>query len=422
MIRNLFLILVIVLLTGIAYSSEDAARGGRPNASPPRTEAQVIPTGVARVVATFDSPVLRPAGLGWDGVSLWLMSDQDQTIYKLDPATMAVLDTLPAPTANWTFGLDHDGTDLWGDTDEPEVIFQMDDSSGGVLSSFVSPYSAPNGVVFDGAKVWHSAFSQDLALMDPATGLVSRTIPAPGNGAPRGLEMFGGSLWVVDANGYVDDAIHRLDPANGTIQATYLPVGAPIELIYGLAHDGSRFWLSDLDTAKIHILEMEDDLVFADGFESGDGVMWSFTGLACGSTPVAPGAGCPPECTGGCPVAGYCVIDCSGTSACVGSYIECPAGFDCNVQCIGDQSCRYSVIACPEDQICDVDCIGSQACELTEMECSWLGACELSCGSEADACASTQLGCGHNSCLASCAGASHPLVECGGSCDCVTCD
>lgn len=422
MIKNLFLVIVTVLLTGVAFSAEDAARGGRPVASNQRTKAQVVPTGVARVVATYDSPVLRPAGLGWDGAFLWLVSDEDQTIYKLDPATMAVLDTLPTPSANWTFGLDHDGTDLWGDTDEPEVIFQMDDSTGGVLNTFVSPYLSPNGVVFDGAMVWHSAFSQDLALMDPATGLVSRTIPAPGNQAPRGLEMFGGSLWVVDANTYADDAVHRLDPADGTVEAVYLPVGAPTELIYGLAHDGSRFWLTDLETAKIHILETEDGLVFADGFKSGDGVRWSSTGLDCGSTPVAPGAGCPPECTGGCPIAGSCVIDCTGASACLGSYIPCPAGYDCNVLCIGDLSCRYSVIACPEGQSCAVECIGSQACEWTDVECSWLGTCDLNCGSEPGACDSAQLGCGHNACHASCAGASHPLVACGGSCDCVTCD
>jgi len=422
MIRNVFLVVVIVLLAGTAFSSEDAARGGRREDLAPRTEGLVNPTGVARVVATYDSPVLRPAGLGWDGSSLWLVSDEDQTIYKINPVTMVVLDTIPAPSATWTFGLDHDGIDLWGDTDEPELIYQIDDSSGTVLNSFASPYSAPNGVVADGAMVWHSAFAADLALLDSATGLVSRTIPAPGNGSPRGLELFGGSLWVVDANSYVDDGIHELDPVDGSILATYLPQGSSFELIYGLAHDGTRFWLTDIDTAKIHMLELEDGVVFVDGFQSGDGLMWTSTELTCGSIPVAPGVGCPSECTGGCPVAGSCLIDCSGTSACSSAFIACPPGFDCDVQCIGDEACRFSLIRCSDHQDCSVSCIGAQACQWVDMECSWMGTCDLSCGTELDACSSTELLCGHNSCQASCAGTAHPFVTCGGSCDCVTCD
>ena len=299
---------------------------------------------------------------------------------------------------------------------------QIDDGTGSVLNSFVSPFLSPNGVAFDGAMVWHSAFASELVLMNPSTGTSVRTIPAPGNGNPRGLEVVDGSLWVVDANNYPEDAIYLLDPSDGSVQGAYLPSGAAFGMIYGFAHDGTRFWLSDLDTAKIHTIQFEDGLVFYDGFESGDGMMWSGAGLLCGSTPPPPGVVCPPECTGGCTTSGMCLIDCSGTSACSGTAIICPDGFDCGVTCLGSDACRFALVQCPTAHACTVECSGNQACQWMDVECSWLGTCDLSCGTEPDVCDGSVLGCGHNSCRAICSGASSPMVNCGGSCECVTCD
>ncbi|MEJ2583255.1 MAG: glutaminyl-peptide cyclotransferase, partial [Acidobacteriota bacterium] len=221
------------------------------------------------------SPVLRPAGLGWDGSSLWMVSDQDQTIYKLDPATMAILHSIPTPAADWSFGLDHDGTNIWGDLDDPAIIYQLNGTTGALFNSFASPYQSPNGVAFDGSQVWHSAYADDLALMDPASGTVTRTIPAPGNKSPRGLEWVDGALWVVDANIYPSDAIYRVDPSDGTVLGSYQPIGALTTLIYGFAFDGRYFWLSDINTGQIHKLVIDENAIFCNGFQTGDESGWS---------------------------------------------------------------------------------------------------------------------------------------------------
>ena len=111
--------------------------------------------------------------------------------------------------------------------------------------------------------------------MDPTTGDVTRTIPSPGTQSPRGLEWIDGTLWVVDANQYVTDAIHRVDPSDGSVLGSYQPTGATFGMIYGLAFDGTHFWLSDLTTAKIHKLLIAHDLIFCDGFQSGGTAGWS---------------------------------------------------------------------------------------------------------------------------------------------------
>lgn len=274
--RTTSLVTASLLIACTSLASEDAARVGPSATAEPGVHKALINAKVAYVVATYTSPVMRPAGLAWDGTNLWMVSDFDQTIYKLDPETMAILDSMPTPAADYSFGLDHDGVNLWGDLDDPALIYQLDVATGAVLNSFPSPYLSPNGVAFDGSQVWHSAFLEDLTLMDPTTGTVTRTIPSPGNQVPRGLEWVGGTLWVVDGNGYADDAIYKVDPGDGTVLETYQPAGATFSLIYGLAFDGTHFWLSDLSTGKIHQLLMAEGLIFADGFENGDTSGWSF--------------------------------------------------------------------------------------------------------------------------------------------------
>ncbi len=275
MTRRLALVVLLSMFVGPTLANDDAARGG----DAPRHDGEVSRarpfTGVAHVVQTYSSPVLRPAGIGWDGASIWFVDDSNQMIHKMDPSTWTELDFLSAPAASYAFGLDHDSLTLWGDTDSPGQVYQMDDSNGAVLNSFASPHAAPNGVAYDGGLVWHSGFGANLTLMDPTSGTVVRTIPSPGNQTPRGLEMVGGSLWVVDANTYPDDAIYRLDPVDGSVLESYLPVDATFGLIYGIAHDGTRFWMTDLDTAQVHVLELEVLLLFYDGFESNDLGAWS---------------------------------------------------------------------------------------------------------------------------------------------------
>lgn len=246
-----------------------------------RAPTTVLEAGVrhdaALVVATYDLTILRPAGLAWDDPYLWVVSDASQTIYKLEPPTMAIVASFPTPPAVWSFGLDHDGTNLWGDLDEPAEIYSLDDETGAVLTSFPSPFQAPNGVAWDGAGLWHSGFLEDLALIDTGTGGVIRSIPAPGNRTPRGLEWDGTWLWVVDGNTNPDDAIYQIDPADGGVVASYQPAGVPVALMYGLAFDGTYLWLSDLNAHKIHKLVFGQGLIFVDGFDSGDTSAWSST-------------------------------------------------------------------------------------------------------------------------------------------------
>jgi hypothetical protein len=84
---------------------------------------------------------------------------------------------------------------------------------------------------------------------------------------------------VVDANITAEDAIYVLDPDDGSVLGSFLPTAVPpidLELPFGLATDGARFGLTELEGGSLKIHRMiAGDIVFYDGFETSDFCEWS---------------------------------------------------------------------------------------------------------------------------------------------------
>jgi glutamine cyclotransferase len=71
-------------------------------------------------------------------------------------------------------------------------------------------------MAFDGQYLFQIAENR-IQKIDPKTGQVVTTIPAPGNGGDSGLAWAEGSLWVGQ---YRERKIHQIDPATGAILRT----------------------------------------------------------------------------------------------------------------------------------------------------------------------------------------------------------
>jgi glutamine cyclotransferase len=76
--------------------------------------------------------------------------------------------------------------------------------------------AAHAGTAFDGQHLFQIAERQ-IQKIDPATGRVLATIPAPGGGGDSGLAWAEGTLWVGQ---YRDRKIHQIDPETGTVLRT----------------------------------------------------------------------------------------------------------------------------------------------------------------------------------------------------------
>ncbi|MES2530697.1 MAG: hypothetical protein V4636_06655, partial [Pseudomonadota bacterium] len=109
-------------------------------------------------------------------------------------------------------GVTCDGARIWAATGAQLVGF--DPASGEPTRTLDVACDA--GTAFDGTHLYQIAESR-IDKIDPATGKVLASIPAPGGGFDSGLTWAEGSLWVGQ---YRDRKIHQIDPQTGAVLRT----------------------------------------------------------------------------------------------------------------------------------------------------------------------------------------------------------
>ncbi|MDP9989860.1 glutamine cyclotransferase [Variovorax boronicumulans] len=109
-------------------------------------------------------------------------------------------------------GVTHDGQRVWAATGARLIAFDPDSGE----QTRTLDRAADAGTAFDGKHLYQIA-EERIDKIDPATGDVVKSIPAPGHGADSGLTWAEGSLWVGQ---YRDRKIHQIDPATGAVLRT----------------------------------------------------------------------------------------------------------------------------------------------------------------------------------------------------------
>ena len=118
----------------------------------------------------------------------------------------------PFNEAQRVHGVTHDGQRVWAATGAQLVAF--DPESGETTRTL--EHACDAGTAFDGRHLYQIAEAR-IDKIDPATGTVLASIPAPGHGADSGLAWAEGSLWVGQ---YRDRKIHQIDPDTGRVLRT----------------------------------------------------------------------------------------------------------------------------------------------------------------------------------------------------------
>lgn len=109
-------------------------------------------------------------------------------------------------------GVTHDGHRVWAATGAKLIAF--DPESGEPARELDCACDA--GTAFDGTYLYQIAEAR-IDKIDPATGNVVASIPAPGKGSDSGLTWAEGSLWVGQ---YRDRKIYQVDPGTGAVMRT----------------------------------------------------------------------------------------------------------------------------------------------------------------------------------------------------------
>ena len=106
-------------------------------------------------------------------------------------------------------GVTHDGRQVWAATGGRLIAF--DPESGKPTRTLDRACDA--GTAFDGKYLYQIAETR-IDKIDPATGDVVASIPAPGSGSDSGMAWAEGSLWVGQ---YRDRKIHQVNPETGAV-------------------------------------------------------------------------------------------------------------------------------------------------------------------------------------------------------------
>lgn len=118
----------------------------------------------------------------------------------------------PFPGVDKVHGVTYDGRHVWfaaGGT-----LNAFDAASGNPVRSI--DVAADAGTAFDGQYLFQIAEDR-IQKIDPKSGRVLATIPAPGGGGDSGLAWAEGSLWV---GHWRDRRIYQIDPETGVIVRT----------------------------------------------------------------------------------------------------------------------------------------------------------------------------------------------------------
>lgn len=117
----------------------------------------------------------------------------------------------PFPNVDSIGGVTYDGSQIWFAGGK---LHALDPVTGKTLHSL--NIAAHAGTAFDGQHLYQIA-ERHIQKIDPNTGEILATIPAPGNGGDSGMAWAEGSLWVGQ---YLERKIHQIDPQTGKILRT----------------------------------------------------------------------------------------------------------------------------------------------------------------------------------------------------------
>ncbi len=179
------------------------------------------------IVKFISSPGRQPLGLAWDGQYLWNTDGQTERIYRLNPSNGRTVRTFSLKRFDSYFGyvrlrgMTWDGHYLWcawysNDYEEEEDnIYKIDVATLAVVFSVDNPGGKRgSGLAWDGQYLWTIGSNPDyyrytIYKLNPSTGEIVDSFDYPVRDhpeQPRGLAWDGHYLWSVDTH-----KIYQLD-------------------------------------------------------------------------------------------------------------------------------------------------------------------------------------------------------------------
>ncbi|MBI3694462.1 MAG: hypothetical protein HY238_06445 [Acidobacteria bacterium] len=190
-------------------------------------DKEKVPAVLKRLEKVFQAPGKMPNGLQCMADGMWILDQEDPNKahkVRYDGTVVKEIQTESIHGSGITYG---DGA-LWIASTYGLKTLRVDPNTGKTLASFDTPGigsikwtaakrpSGAHGLEWVDGKYWIAVPpSVTIYQIEPNTGKVLRSIPAPGS-RPHGLAWDSGYLWCVESN---DRAIYKMDPKDGRLLA-----------------------------------------------------------------------------------------------------------------------------------------------------------------------------------------------------------
>jgi outer membrane protein assembly factor BamB len=195
------------------------------------------------------------AGVAYDGKVLWVQTRYTNTLFKVEPKTLAPLgmQDVDVPGKKAWYGLAWDGESLWtiGTEGSKGKIHAVNPATG----QLVKTLDGPGGVGLCGVAVGEGCLwllgcglgadqkvAWQVLKMDPSNGAVLGSWPVPAEIEcwRNGLEYDHGALWIpgritTNARGEQENELWKLNAADGSVLGRFTVRTTAVDMIEDLA-------------------------------------------------------------------------------------------------------------------------------------------------------------------------------------------
>ena len=202
-----------------------------------------------RVVETFSIPS-HIEGVGAVGESLWLSRSEPNEVIRVDPVTGALTDRLGFDSQP---NLASDGQRLWviAERDGASVVVEIDPDTGADIRE-IPLGAAPGFSTYDGGSLWVANLgATTVSRVDLTVGRVTNVIDV--GGEPRDVVAAAGSIWVgVNQTGTERiGSVVRIDPSSAEVTAT-IETG---RRIHSMAAADGAVWVTNFDDGTVSVID-----------------------------------------------------------------------------------------------------------------------------------------------------------------------
>jgi hypothetical protein len=189
-----------------------------------------------------------PQQVEFDGTDLWVPNYNSGTVMRVSPGDGKVLETWTGAINAYGIACAMGKIFITGTTN-PGSLYMIDPTQpAGAVTTLASNLGVfPNGIAFDGSRIWTANNSGSISII--SLNPTSVTTISAGFLNPLGVLYDGASIWVADGGG----TLLKLN-SNGSIAQTINTGAGPKFIVF----DGTNIWVPDSDSPSVTVVRVKD--------------------------------------------------------------------------------------------------------------------------------------------------------------------